>query len=243
MRTTDTLSRLNGDMFGLLLEGVTDMAAASRSARAMLERFHEPITVGGHVVDVTASMSIAAYPKDDTEPSSLVRHAEVAMNKAKAEGSNAFRNFDHDMDGEIRRRVSLKADLRGAGDDNQLWLAYQPPIDVVSGQVVGAEALIRWAHPKHVLISPGEFIPIAEASGLILPIGDWIIEEVCRQAQIWLALGLPPLKLGFKVSGVQFRQGGLVNQVIDSLSTAGLPVDSVDIEIMETVVIECSARV
>jgi diguanylate cyclase (GGDEF)-like protein/PAS domain S-box-containing protein len=243
LRTTDTLSRLNGDVFGILLEGVTDMAAASRSVNAMLDRFREPITVRGHVIDVTSSIGIAAYSKDDTEPSSLVRHAEVAMYKAKAERGNAFRYFDHKMDTEIRRRVSLEADLRNAVDGDQLWLAYQPQIDLVSGRVVGAEALLRWNHPQHGLISPGEFIPIAETSGLILPIGDWIIQEICRQAQIWLTLGLPPLKLGFNVSGVQFRQRDLVNQVLDGLSGAGLPVDAVDIEITETVAMERSSMV
>ena len=243
LRNTDTLSRLNGDVFGILLEGITDMAAASRSVNATLDRFHEPITVRGHVVDVTSSIGIATYPKDDTEPSSLVRHAEVAMYKAKAERGNAFCYFDHNMDSEIRRRVSLEADLRNAVDDNQLWLAYQPQIDLVSGRVVGAEALLRWNHPHHGLISPGEFIPIAETSGLILPIGDWIIEEICRQAQIWLAIGLPPLKLGFNVSGVQFRQSNLVDQVVDGLSEAGLPVDAIDIEITETVAMERSSRV
>lgn len=243
LRTTDTLSRLNGDVFGVLLEGVTDMAAASRSVHAILERFHDPITVHDHVVDVTSSVGIATYPKDDTEPSSLVRHAEVAMYQAKSERGNAFRYFDQNMDAEIRRRVSLEADLRNAIEGNQLWLAYQPQIDLAAGKVVGAEALLRWNHPKHGLISPGEFIPIAETSGLILPIGDWIIEEICRQAQVWLALGLPPLKLGFNVSGVQFRQRNLVNQVVDGLSVAGLPVDAVDIEITETVAMERSSRV
>ena len=243
MRTTDTLSRLNGDMFGVLLESVTDMAAASRSVRSILGRFHEPITVCGHVVDVTSSIGVAAYPKDETDPSSLIRQAEVAMYKAKAEGNNAFRYFDPDMNAEIRRRVSLEADLRGAVDDNQLWLAYQPQIDLATGRVVGAEALLRWEHPQHGIISPGEFIPIAEASGLILPIGDWVIEEICRQAQIWLALGLPPLKLGFNVSGVQFRERDLVSQIIDGLAASGLPFDAIDVEITETVAMERSDRV
>ncbi len=243
LRTTDTLSRLNGDIFGVLLENVTDMAAANRSVRTILEKISDPISIQGHAIDVTSSIGISAYPKDDTEPSSLIRQAEIAMHKAKAERGNAFQYFDQNMDAEIRRRVSLEADLRAAVDDNQLWLAYQPQVDLKSGKLVGAEALLRWTHPKHGLISPGEFIPIAETSGLILPIGDWIIEEICRQSQVWMALGVPPLKLGFNVSGVQFRQRNLVNQVIDGLSDAGLPVDAVDIEITETVAMERSDRV
>ena len=243
LRTTDTLSRLNGDIFGILMENVTDMAAANRSVRTILERSSDPLSIQGHAIDVTASIGISAYPKDDTEPSSLIRQAEIAMHKAKAESGNAFRYFDHNMDSEIRRRVSLEAELRLAVDDKQLWLAYQPQVDLESGELVGAEALLRWTHPKHGVISPGEFIPIAETSGLILPIGDWIIEEICRQSQLWMDLGVPQLKLGFNVSGVQFRQRNLVNQVIDGLSDAGLPVDAVDIEITETVAMERSTRV
>ena len=223
MRSSDTLARLGGDDYGILFENVTDMAAASRTVRSFLNSFRDPYIVDGHTIEPTASISIAAFPKDDIDPPSLLRHAELAMYQAKAEGRDAFRYFDREMDADIRRRVQLEGDLRHAVEGRQLWLAYQPQLDLATGKVVGAEALIRWSHPERGLISPGEFIPIAEASSLILPIGDWIIEEICRQHMIWQAQGLPELRLGFNVSGVQFRQKDLFNKVAATLARSGRP--------------------
>ncbi len=242
-RTTDTLARLGGDDFGILLEDVTDMAAASRTVRSIVNAFHQPVEVEGQAIEVTVSVGIAAYPKDDTDPLALLREAELAMYQAKSEGRDAFRYFDREMDADIRRRVRIETDLRHAVEQNQLWLAYQPQLDLASGKIVGAEALIRWNHPERGLVSPGEFIPIAETSGLILPIGDWIIEEICRQRQIWQALGLPDLRLGFNVSGVQFRQRNLFEQVTSALERSGLSASSLDIEITESVAMEGTGRV
>ncbi len=238
MRSSDTLARFGGDDFAILFENVTDMAAASRTVRSFLNSFRDPFVVDGHTIEATASIGIAAFPKDDIDPPSLLRHAELAMYQAKAEGRDAFRYFDREMDADIRRRVQLEADLRHAVEGNQLWLAYQPQLDLASGQIVGAEALIRWNHPARGLISPGEFIPIAEASSLILPIGDWIIEEICRQHMIWQVQGLPELRLGFNVSGVQFRQKDLFNKVATTLARSGLSAKMLDIEITETVAME-----
>jgi len=243
IRTTDTFARLGGDDFGILLEDVTDMKAASRTVRSIVDAFRDPVSVEGQPIEITISMGIAAYPKDDTDPLALLREAELAMYQAKSEGRGAFRYFDREMDADIRRRVTLENDLRHALDGNQLWLAYQPQLDLATGKLVGAEALLRWNHPERGLVSPGEFIPVAEASGLILPIGDWIIEEICRQRQIWEVLGLPPLRLGFNVSGVQFRQRNLFEQVTSALERAGLPAHSLDIEITETVAMEGAGKV
>ena len=243
MRSSDTLARLGGDDYGILFENVTDMAAASRTVRSFLNSFRDPYLIDGHCLEATASIGIAAFPKDDIDPPSLLRHAELAMYQAKAEGRDAFRYFDREMDADIRRRAQLEADLRHAVEGRQLWLAYQPQIDLVSGQIVGAEALIRWSHPDRGLISPGEFIPIAEASSLILPIGDWIIEEICRQHLIWQVQGLPELRLGFNVSGVQFRQKDLFNKVAATLARSGLSAKMLDIEITETVAMERTGSV
>ena len=185
MRTTDTLARLGGGDFGILLENVTDMAAASRTVRRILDCFRQPIKVEDQLLKVSASLGIAAYPKDDTTTAALLREAELAMYQAKAQGGHGFKYFDRDMDADIRQRVQLESDLRRAIDNNELWLAYQPQLDLVSRRVVGAEALIRWNHPTRGLVSPGEFIPLAESCGLILPIGDWIIREICRQGAMF----------------------------------------------------------
>ena len=243
MRSSDTLARLGGDDYGILFENVTDMAAASRTVRGFLNSFREPFVIDGHVLEATASIGIAAYPKDDIDPPSLLRHAELAMYQAKAEGRDAFRYFDREMDADIRRRAQLEADLRHAVEGHQLWLAYQPQIHLVTGKIVGAEALIRWNHPERGLISPGEFIPIAEASSLIIPIGDWIIEEISRQHMIWQVQGLPELRLGFNVSGVQFRQKDLFDKVAATLARSGLSAKMLDIEITETVAMERTGSV
>jgi diguanylate cyclase (GGDEF)-like protein/PAS domain S-box-containing protein len=243
MRTTDTLARLGGDDFGFLLESVTDMAAASRTVRRILDCLKQPVMVEGQLLKVSASLGIAAYPKDDTDPLSLLRMAELAMYQAKSQGGQAFRYFDRDMDADIRRRVQLESDLRRAIDQGELWLAFQPQFDLHRSRIVGAEALIRWNHPVRGVVSPGEFIPLAESSGLILPIGDWIIEEICRQSVAFARQGLADLQLGFNVSGVQFRQRDLYQQVTSSLNRAALPVEALDLEITETVAMERTSRV
>jgi EAL domain-containing protein (putative c-di-GMP-specific phosphodiesterase class I) len=132
----------------------------------------------------------------------------------------------------------LESDLRRALDNNELWLAYQPQLDLKHRRIVGAEALIRWTHPTRGLVSPGEFIPLAESCGLILPIGDWIIREICRQSAAFAQHGLDDLQIGFNVSGVQFRQRDLFQQITTSLNRSNLPVEALDIEITETVAME-----
>ena len=239
MRTTDTLARLGGGEFGILLENVTDMTAASRTVSRILDCFRLPIKVDGQLLKIGASLGIAAYPKDDTQPEALMRQAELAMYQAKAHGGHAFKYFDRDMDADIRQRVQLESDLRRAIDNDELWLAYQPQLDLVSRRIVGAEALIRWTHPTRGLVGPNDFIPLAESSGLILPIGDWIIGQICHQSAAFArAPDWPDLQLGFNVSGVQFRQRDLFQQVMSSLDRVGLPVQALDIEITETVAME-----
>lgn len=243
MRTTDTIARLGGDEFGLLLEDLEDMNAADRLVRRILDIFNHTIEVAGRPLKISASIGIAAYPEDDVNPLNLLRHAELAMYRAKSESRHSFQYFDQAMDDEIRQRVSLEHDLRSALANKELWLAYQPQIDLQTGEVIGAEALLRWNHPKLGFVSPGEFIPVAEACGLILPIGDWIIEEICRQLEAWREAGLPLVQVGINVSGHQFKQRELGTQVLDQLSRSGLQIDAVDLEITETVAMERTDQV
>ena len=238
MRNTDTMSRLGGDEFGILLEDLEDTNAASRMVRRMLETFDEPIEVSGKIIKMTASIGISVYPEDNVDPLNLLRHAELAMYRAKAEGGHTFQYFDQEMDDEIRSRVSLESDLRDAIKKGELWLAYQPQVNLDTGDVIGAEALLRWNHPTIGFIPPDEFIPVAEASGLILPIGDWIIEEICRQTAEWRSEGMPAIQMGINVSGHQFEHRELGTQVLSQLSRSGLDVGAVDLEITETVPME-----
>lgn len=243
MRNTDTMARLGGDEFGILLEDLDDTNAASRMVRRMLETFDTPIEMSGRVIKMTASMGVAVYPDDNVDPLDLIRHAELAMYRAKGEGGSAFQYFDQGMDDEIRSRVSLERDLREAIKNEELWLAYQPQVNLESGAVIGAEALLRWNHPTLGFVSPVDFIPVAESSGLILPIGDWIIEEICRQTAEWRAQGMHHIQMGINVSGHQFEHRELGTQVLDQLSRCGLDIEAVDLEITETVAMERTERV
>jgi diguanylate cyclase (GGDEF)-like protein/PAS domain S-box-containing protein len=243
MRATDTMARLGDDEFGILLENIGDIDTAGRLVRRMLHTLSAPIDLAGRKVKVTASIGISAYPDDDLHLENLLRHAELAMYRVKSEGGGGFKYFDHAMDDEIRRRVSLEQDLRDAIKNNQLWLAYQPQMDLRTGKIVGAEALLRWTHPKRGLVSPGDFIPIAESSGLILPIGDWVISEICNQASAWFADGMPKLQFGINVSGHQFKHRSVGVQVLDQLKRSGLDIEDVDLEITETVAMERTHQV
>ncbi len=243
MRATDTLAHFGGDDFGFVLESVTDIAGANRTVRRILDCLKQPVMVEGQMLRTSASIGIATYPKDDTDPQALMRQAELAMYQAKAQGGHAYRYFDREMDADIRRRVQLEADLRRAIDSGELWLAFQPQLNLATNRVVGAEALIRWNHPTRGLVSPGEFIPLAESCGLILPIGDWIIEQICNHSVAFAKEGLDDVQLGFNVSGVQFRQRDLTAQISSSLSRCGISIDALNLEITETVAMERTKKV
>jgi len=241
LRTTDSLARLGGDEFGVLLEAVRDTGTANVTVRRVFDCFADPLTIDQHAFKIAASAGVAIYPKDDLTPEGLLAQAELAMYQAKAQGRRTFCYFDRDAD--IRRRLALEADLQWAIDNQQLWLAYQPQVDLDSGKVVGAEALIRWSHPTRGLVSPGDFIPVAESSDLILSIGEWIINEICHQSTTWRGQGMPRIQVGFNVSGVQFRRADLHSQVMAMLDKTGLPRDSIDIEVTETVAMERTSKV
>ncbi|MDX2144690.1 MAG: EAL domain-containing protein [Rhodospirillaceae bacterium] len=241
LRTTDTLARLGGDEFGIVLEGVRDMGAANATMRRLFDALWEPVDLDGHTIKTGASAGVAMYPKDDVEPARLLAEAELAMYQAKSQGRHALCYFDRDAD--IRKRLSLEEELRHALERGELWMAYQPQVDLATGQVIGAEALIRWTHPKRGVIPPNDFIPIAESSDLILSIGDWIVGEICRQSRAWQDVGLQKLQLGFNVSGVQFRRSNLHDHVMEMLRNSGLSTDAIDVEITETVAMERTGKV
>ena len=241
LRTTDTLARLGGDEFGVLLESVRDTGNANATVRRVFECFEAPLKIDQHAFKIAASAGIAIYPKDDVEPEGLMTQAELAMYQAKAQGRSTFCYFDRDAD--IGRRLSLEADLQSAIENGQLWLAYQPQVDLISGRIVGAEALLRWTHPTRGMVSPADFIPVAESSDLILSIGEWIIGQICRQSRTWQNHGMAQLQVGFNVSGVQFRRADLYGQVVAMLAASGLPNDAIDIEVTETVAMERTSQV
>jgi predicted signal transduction protein with EAL and GGDEF domain len=236
------LSRLGGDEFIVLLPDTRDRFAAGNVARRILQHLEQPIGVERHEVFVTASIGIATYPGDGTSGDILIRNADTAMYHAKQQGKAAFQYYSAAMNAASVERLTLESGLRRALESNGLELHYQPQIDVRSGQIVGAEALLRWKHAERGWISPATFVPIAEDSGLILPIGEWVIEQACRQAMEWRRAGLPPLPIAVNVSGVQVRRQELCELVRATLAATGLEPKYLQIEITETAIVAVRER-
>jgi diguanylate cyclase (GGDEF)-like protein len=207
VREADIVCRQGGDEFYVLMPGVRDMDRVSTLAAKLMERLQQPFDVNGQEIMTTASMGIVIHPDDGTDLETLRQKADVAMYHAKEAGRNIYRFFDPTMNAEAAEHLNLRNGLRRALERGELFLHYQPQLDLSSGAVVGVEALLRWRHPELGLVSPARFIPLAEESGLIVPIGAWVLQEACRQAVAWQRAGLPPLTIAVNMSAVQFRRG------------------------------------
>jgi predicted signal transduction protein with EAL and GGDEF domain len=236
------LSRLGGDEFIVLLPDTRDRFAAGTVARRILNHLETPIRVDGHEVFVTASIGIATYPEDGLSSEILIRNADTAMYHAKQEGKAAFQYYSAAMNAASVERLTLETGLRHALEDDGLALHYQPQIDIRTGQIIGAEALLRWQHPQRGYISPQTFIPIAEDSGLILPIGQWVLERACQQAAAWQRAGLARIPISVNVSGVQFQRQDLSELVRTNLAACSLDPGTLCIEITETVIVSARER-
>jgi predicted signal transduction protein with EAL and GGDEF domain len=236
------LSRLGGDEFIVLLPDTRDRFAAGNVARRILQHLEQPIRVEGHEVFVTASIGIATFPSDGVTSEILIRNADTAMYHAKQQGKAAFQYYSAAMNAASVERLTLESGLRRALENDGLELHYQPQVDVRTGKIVGAEALLRWKHPERGYISPTTFIPIAEDSGLILAVGEWVIERACQQAMDWRRAGLPPLPIAVNVSGVQVRRQDLAALVRSALAAAGLEARYLRIEITETAIVAVRER-
>jgi diguanylate cyclase len=225
------MARLGGDEFAILVPGLSGPAAAGRLAETILE------TLGSSndapEISIAASIGIALSPDDATDRQALLNHADVALYRAKQEGRNTYRFFEAKMGAEVRNRRLLEHDLRQAITHDELWLAYQPQLDIRRGKVVGFEALVRWKNPTRGEISPGVFIPIAEEIGAILPIGDWVLREACREAASWET----PLKVAVNVSAVQLHNAAFAKDLHQILIETGLPGKRLEIEITETALV------
>jgi predicted signal transduction protein with EAL and GGDEF domain len=236
------LSRLGGDEFVVLLPDTRDRFAAGTVARRILAHLEQPITVEGQEVFVTASIGISTYPEDGLSSEILIRNADTAMYHAKQQGKAAFQYYSAAMNAASVERLTLETGLRRALEDGSLKLHYQPQVEVRTGRIIGAEAMLRWEHPQRGYISPGSFIPIAEASGLIVPIGEWVIERACAQAAEWRKAGLPRIPIAVNVSGVQFQRQDLAAVVGAKLAAFGLDASALHIEITETAIVAARER-
>jgi diguanylate cyclase (GGDEF)-like protein/PAS domain S-box-containing protein len=234
LRATDTVARLGGDEFTILLEDVHTTEEISRVADKLLGAISESGEVSGHELHLSTSIGVTVYPIDDHDADTLLRNADLAMYHAKQEGRNNVQFFSPDMSERTEKRVDLLGRLRGAVARNELQLHYQPQVDVRSGGIIGVEALLRWNDPARGLVPPMQFIPLAEETGLIMAIGEWVLREACRQAKRWLDAGLGPLTMAVNLSPRQFRQKNLVQMVAAILAETGLPPACLELEITES---------
>ncbi len=235
VRRIDTLARLGGDEFIFALPGI-HAAAAAEVARRLLDVCVTPFVVGGHELTITPSLGISIYPQDGKDLETLLKNADAAMYRAKEVGRNTFQFYASEMNTATLERLLMESNLRRALNQNEFVLYYQPLVNLQSGLIIGVEALIRWMHPDLGLIMPDRFIHVAEETGLINPIGDWVLCEACRQAQAWCEAGLPPMTMAVNVAPVQFRQAGFVAVVAGALATSGLEAGRLELEVTERTV-------
>jgi len=233
VRSSDTVARAGGDEFLLLLRNLNSVEEIEGLIARWMAALSQPYQLTGLELHVSPSIGIARYPTDGTAAEELLARADEAMYFAKRSGRKTFRFFDASVMGFSRERLEIEAELRGALAQRQLALHYQPKIDIATGEMRSVEALIRWHHPTRGLVLPGEFIPIAEESGLILEIGDWVIREACRQARVWQQRGLPFLRVAVNVSPLQFRQANFVKRVHAALAEHSLDATYLEIELTE----------
>jgi EAL domain-containing protein (putative c-di-GMP-specific phosphodiesterase class I) len=205
-------------------------------ARRLLEICASPFSVAGHDLTISPSLGISLYPRDGKDLETLLRNADTAMYKAKELGRNAFQFYASEMNVATLEHLLMESSLRRALNSSEFVLHYQPLVNLENGLIVGVEALIRWLHPELGVIMPDRFIHVAEETGLINPIGDWVLCEACRQAQAWCDAGLPPITMAVNVAPVQFRQAGFVEVVAGALATSGLEANRLELELTERTV-------
>jgi diguanylate cyclase (GGDEF)-like protein/PAS domain S-box-containing protein len=243
VRSSDTVGRQGGDEFVVLLWEVRRAEDAAIAAAKILEALRKPHLIDEHELHITASIGIVTYPEDGTDVETLMKKADLAMYHAKQTRHDSYQFFKPEMNARAIERQSLEDSLHYAIERQELVLHYQPKFNLATGEIIGAEALIRWRHPQRGLVPPGQFISIAEECGLIVPIGRWVQGEACRQARAWQIAGLPPLCVAINVSAVELRAPGFVPGVRATLKETGLEPRYLELELTETVLIEDSQSV
>jgi diguanylate cyclase (GGDEF)-like protein/PAS domain S-box-containing protein len=236
VRDGDTVARQSGDEFLVLLNDLGKSADVYVVAQKVLDAFAQPLALQGREVYVAASIGISVFPQDGQTADALIGNADAAMYRAKKLGGNTYRFFTREMSDETKRRVDLETQLRLAIARDQLHLAYQPKVELAGGRIIGCEALLRWSHPELGPISPAQFIPIAEESGQIVPIGNWVLRTASAQTKAWLDAGLPPIVVSVNISARQFQQQDLAAWVLATLRDTGLAPERLELELTESLI-------
>ncbi len=236
LRKSDTVARVGGDEFIIIMQNVKK--PLNNFAQSILKTIHMPYIINKQQLSITCSLGIATYPKDGQDAETLVKHADMAMYKAKSEGKNRYAFFSEDLRISANHEMELITSLQFALKHNELQLYYQPQVDCSTGSIVGIEALIRWNHPKLGMIQPMEFISVAERTGLMLPLGEWVIRTACKQNKAWQDEGLPKVPIAVNVSVKQFENNDLVRQVTRILKETGLEARYLEMELKERIMIK-----
>jgi diguanylate cyclase (GGDEF)-like protein len=234
VRETDTIARMGGDEFVVVQAPIADPAESTALAQRIIASMSEPFDLDGHQAVIGASIGIAVGPSDGLGPDDLLRNADLALYRAKGDGRGTFRFFEAAMDLQMQTRRIMERDLRKALSSGQFELYYQPVVNLASGDISGFEALIRWNHPDQGVIPPASFIPLAEETGLIVPVGEWVIRQACATAAQWPG----DLSVAVNISAAQFRNPGLMQVIVGALATSGLHPTRLEIEITETVLLQ-----
>lgn len=243
LRETDTISRQGGDEFLVVVGELADAVAVKPVVDKLMAALEQPVLIDGQELATTASVGIAQYPDDGSDFDTLLQKADTALYRAKDGGRNTYRFFDERMNAEVTERLRLRNGLRQALERGEFVLHYQPQVDLASGAVTGVEALLRWMRPGEGLVMPGRFIAQAEESGLIVPIGEWVLAEACRQAMAWRHDGLPPVVVAVNLSGAQFARGEVEAVVQRALRDSGLPPDGLELELTESILLSNTEQV
>ncbi len=237
LRKGDMAGRLGGDEFVVLLPN-TEANGAAKVSGKIIEAINAPFDVDEYLLNIGTSIGISIYPNDGLVSDMLTRHADIAMYHAKASGGGRNCFFDSEMNAKIEYRLVMERDMHLALEQQQFLLYYQPQIDLPSGQLVAVEALLRWPHPQRGMISPAEFIPLAEDCGLIMQIGLWVLQQACRDIKAWLKEGHPKIKVAINLSLRQLQNPQLFPQIVDIINEAGIPSDCLELELTESVMME-----
>ncbi len=242
IRESDTVARLGGSGFGLIMNLIERNEEVDHALQRILQGMQQPFSINGENIILKISYGICVYPEDETSVDELYRFSSLALENVKQSGGNSYRYYNSEMDVDSSKRLSEEYDLRQAMEKGEFCLYFQPKVDAATGNIKGMEALIRWLHPQRGLVSPLEFIPMLEESGMIIEVGDWVLRESCRLNKLWQDQGMEPLRVSVNVSSVQFKHGDFIKRIELALKETGLAADYLEVELTESCLMDDVTR-